>query len=508
LLTVAQQTLLRQLGVFVGGCTLEVAQHVCNPTGDIEMDVAEGVAALLNQSLLQREEGVGGVLRFVMLETIREYALERLVAGEEAQTLRRHHALHYLALAEEAAPQLYGSQQRLWLARLEAEHDNLRAALTWSQVAGDAVLGLRLAGVLWRFWSIHGYLSEGRDWLAALLALPHHSDASSSLRAQALYGASMLASYQGDDSQAGVLCGESLTLFRELGDKRGMARSLNQLGAVALSQLDPDRATARLQESLSLFRELGDKSGIAESLDHLGRAARDQGDYAAACSRFQASLSLYRELGDTQGAAISLKGLGNIAWFQGDYATARARFEESLSLLRELGDTSGTALVLNHLALVAREQGDYAAARSRYEASLALWQEVGNQGRIAYSLFGVGDMAYRQGDYATARAFYKNSLARWQELGDIWGTALVISKFASLLTAQGQPVRAARLWGAAEALNAASGPWLPPPEQAEHDRCVAATRAQIDEEVFAAAWAEGRSMSLDQVIAYADAQEE
>jgi predicted ATPase len=506
LLSAAEQILFRRLAVFVGGWTLEAAEAICVVDSTLANKLVDSMTALLDQSLLHQEIGSDDEPRFIMLETIREYALERLEEAGEELVMRQCHASYFLQLAEMASPWLWGVGQGRWLTRLEVNHDNFRAALAWSLTAvGDMVLGLYLAGMLWPFWLLCGYASEGRDWLAGLLALPNHSDALSSLRATALYGAAVLAGAQGDYIQAVALCEECLTLFRDLGDQLGMAWSLNQLAFVALNQGYDVQATVYSQESLALFHELGNQRGVADSLNHLGRVVRNQGDYKRATTLFQESLTLFREVGNQRGVADSIRSLGNIAWTQGDYAAAHTLYEESLTLFGECGDNRGTALALNNLGLVAREQGDYATARTRFEESLTLRRELGDKNGIAHSLFALGTVAYRQGD--DARALLEEGLELFHAVADLAHLAVTLAMLARLASvggAEGQLERAARVLGAVEALCEAGGmplPWA----RADYERGVGS--AQIDEAAFAivfpAAWAAGRALTVDQVIAEA-----
>ena len=463
-----EQTLFRRLAVFIGGRTLEGVEVVCSPmdAGDglapLQIDVLDGLASLVDKSLIQQEEGVDGEPRFTMLVTIHQYAAERLEGSGEAEALRRRHAAYYLALAEEAEAELRGPEQGMWLERLEAEHDNLRAALRWAQEIGEAETGLRLGGALWRFWYVRGYYSEGREWLAGLLALARASKPTAT-RAQALNGAGLLAHEQGDYAAARSLYEESLAIRRELGDKRGIAISLNSLGHVV----------------------------------------REQGEYAKARSFYGESLAIRRELGDKRGIAVSLNNLGNVAHDQGDYAAARSLYGESLAIKRELGDKRGIAISLNSLAEVVCEQGDYAKACSLYEKSLAIKRELGDKRGIAVSLDGLGLVARHQGDYVAARSLHGESLAIFRELGYRWGVLAVLEGFVALAAAQGQPERALRLAGAAAALREAIGAPLPPTYQAELERHLETAQQALGEQASATALADGRAMTMEQAIAYA-----
>jgi tetratricopeptide (TPR) repeat protein len=439
------------------------------------VELLDGLQSLIDKSLLYRVEDSGGEPRFKMLETIWEYAQEQLMASGEAEALQQRHAEYYLALVEAAELELTGVHQAVWLARLEAEHDNLRAALQWLLDQREVDLSLHFTGALWRFWPMHGHLSEGRRWLDAALGL---------------------AGRGGPARTAGAAPPQPDT-------GRRAAQALNGAGVLAYTQGDFTAAHAFLQESLALFRELGDTWGIAYALNGLGLVANDQGDYARARALFEESLAMRRELGNTWGIAASLNNLGLVAKEQGDYARARALFEESLALKCELGDTWGTALALSNLGLVAKEQGDYARARALYEESLALFRELGDTQNIAYALSGLGNVAYAQGDYTAARALHAESLALRRELGDKHGIAESLERFAAVASAQGQAERALRLAGAAAALREAISAPLSPIDQAALDRWLAPARQALSEATCTAAWEAGRKLTLEQATAEA-----
>jgi len=299
------RALFRRLAVFVSGWTLEAAEAVCRADDGPTPHVLDGLADLADQSLLRSDEQPDGEARFMMLETIREYGLERLTASGEGETTRRGHAAYYVALAEEAAPALRGPEQAVWLARLEAEHDNLRAALRWSLCEGGARLpGVRLAGALWRFWVMHGHLSEGRRWLEAALdtgdAAPAVPD---SLRAHILNAAGNLAYLQDDYGRAVALFEESLVLRRTLGDKQGVANALMALAHIAYRQDDPDRAGLLYREGLQLAWDLGDQWLTAYSLEGLAAVAAVQGHAARAAQLFGAAETLRETVGAPLAAA-------------------------------------------------------------------------------------------------------------------------------------------------------------------------------------------------------------
>jgi predicted ATPase/DNA-binding winged helix-turn-helix (wHTH) protein len=463
LLREAEKTLFGRVAVFSGGWTLEAAKQVCIRADVDEFEALELLTSLADKNLIVAEEQHSAT-RYRMLETVREYARERLLeSGEEAQWQSRHLA-HFAAVAEEAAPHLRGADQQAWLDRLDAEHDNLRSALAWSSGAGgNAAGGLALAGALWRFWYTRGYAGESRGWLSKLLSVGPGGQAAAA-RAKALHGASALAWQQGDYPAARTLGEESLALVRELGDLSGIAASLDNLATLAYGEGDYASCRALYEESLAIFREVHDRWGTAATLDNLGTAVSVQGDYAFARALHEESLAIRRELGDRRGIAFSLGNLGTLACNERRYPAARVLLEEALTIFQELGDRRCIALCLNNLGTVARDQGDYPVARALCEESLALRRELGDRRGVAESLEELGYCAF----------------------------ALVGSG------------RSARIWGAAERLREEIASPIVPPDRPQYDRQVAAARAATgDDAAFDLAWQEGRAMTLDQAVEYA-----
>jgi predicted ATPase/class 3 adenylate cyclase/Tfp pilus assembly protein PilF len=499
LLTPGEQTLFKRLGVFVGGCTLEAAR-VCNAAGDLPVDILDGLTSLVDKSLLHVAETTAGDSRFVMLETIREYALERLESSGETEALHRQHAVYYLALAETAEPELQSKQQGAWLNRLEDEHDNLRAALRWMLDHGETETAARLSGALWRFWHAHGHVHEGRRWLEEALTRPVERTA---MRAKALSGAGVLARSQGDYAAAHALLEESLAIKRELGDKPGIALALNELGLVAHDQGNYAAAQMLYEESLAIERELGDRLGIALSLNNLGNVALYEGQYAAAQALYEESLALRRAVGDKLAISYSLNNLGLVAYYQSSYATARVLLEESLMLRRELQDKPGIVLSLNNLGLVPLVQSEYPQARALFQEALALARELGNKTMSATALNNLGLAALGQRDPVLARAYYMESLRLLRELRHKYDLACCLVGHAGVAGTQGQPARAATLCGATAALLEAIGAHMEPAERAVFDLTIDVARTELEQEAFAMAWATGRTMLLDQAIAYA-----
>jgi predicted ATPase/DNA-binding XRE family transcriptional regulator len=356
LLDAPDQALFRRLGVFVGGCTLSAAEGVCNAYTDLEKDVVEGLESLLDKHLLElgQDEDSEEESRLMMLETIREYALERLVFEGEEGSIRYLHAEYYLATAEAADPHLTGAEQKLWLDRLERDHDNLRAALQWLLQQGDAETAARLGTALRRFWEVHSHYSEGGAWLKQILS---KSDAiSAPLRAKALNGAGALALAQGNNGEAVSLLQESLALQREAQDELGIVGALNNLGMVAIQIEDYSQAVLLLEEGLAICRKLGDKARAATVIGNLAVAVHQLGDLERAEPLLEESLALRRELGHQRGVAVALGSLAELARGRGDVAKTRALYAESLVLHNELKDKVGVAKTIEGLATLEIER--------------------------------------------------------------------------------------------------------------------------------------------------------
>ncbi len=347
LLSQAEQALFRRVSVFVGACTLEGVEAVCNTKHDLQLDVLEGMASLVDKSLLQQIEvqpiePPQGESRFGLLDTIREYGLERLAASGEEWATKRAHAAYCLVLAEESASQAADPARTEWVSLFELEHDNFRAALEWLTHTGDADWGLRLGAALFQFWDMREHLTEGRDRLGKLLQL-EGARAPSNTRARALFAAGVLAGEQSDYHAARALVEESLDIARQLHDARGVGIALNALAVHARDRGDLAASRSLFEESLAVWRGLGDRVVVGRSLSNLANVVKLQGNYGLARSLYEECLSIFRELGDRTGMAWSLNYEGDVAHEQGDEAVARALYEQSLAIFRELGDKWGIA---------------------------------------------------------------------------------------------------------------------------------------------------------------------
>ncbi len=538
LLSEAERRLFRRLSVFAGGWTLEAAEAVCPGEGIDTADVVDLLTQLVGKSLVVGEMQ-GGEVRYRLLETIRQYAREKLQASGEEDEVRSRHFEQFLRLAEEAEPALRSIEQLTWLRRLELEHDNIRAALDWARARGDVEAGLRLSAAFFRFWYLRGHFNEGRAWLEGLLA---SADASPPrVRARALRTAGMLARDQGDFAAAQARFDKSMALFRELGDLQsvvdvllgvtmiplrrgdmaslravldealtiaadthyewGIAEALHILGHVEVTQREYAKAHAHFAESVQRFRALDNKWNLAHPLTDLGREALRRGDYATARALFNESLAVFKEFGGKQSIASTLDDLGNVAEAVGDDATARALYEESLMMYRQAGLKPGIMQALQGLIMVVQRQGEYETARALADESMGIARELGAKAGIAGGLRALAFLAYRQGDYAQANSLFREGLRIVWELGNRAMLPRFLEGLALVDVSLDEPARAVRLLGASEAMREATGVALHVPERADRDRAIAGARAALGEEEFTRAWAEGRATSADRAVA-------
>jgi predicted ATPase/class 3 adenylate cyclase len=375
LLDYDERVLFARLSVFAGGRTLEAIEAICDAEGDLSMDVLDGVESLVEKSLLRQEEGVGGEPRFVMLETVHEYAREKLEASREAEEIRRLHIEYFLTLSEEAEPEIGGPRQGEWLERLEAEHDNMRSALSWALGGGDVLLGLRLAGALWPFWLFRGYLSEGIGWLEE--ALRSGTELPKQVRVKILEGAGAIENYRGNHQRSATFLEESTALYREVEDRQGLSRALNSLGHTAADLGDWRRAEALYREAGALGRELGDRERVFASLLNLGWASLCQEDYGRAAEACQEALVVAHDMKNKVGTAMVSANMGWVALGQGNPARAAELFTESLVLSREFEDQLNTAEFLEGMAGVAGAEGEGERAARLYGAAQALREALG-----------------------------------------------------------------------------------------------------------------------------------
>jgi predicted ATPase/class 3 adenylate cyclase len=461
LLDEGEQALFARLSVFSGGCALEAVETVCDAEGDLLVDIFEGLSSLVDKSMLRQEERTEGEPRFVMLETIREYARERLDVSGEAEEIGRMHAEYFLALAEQGESKLREPEEAAWLERLDVEHDNMRAALSWTLESEETELGLRLAGTLWRFWWMRGHYGEGRRWLEEALAKDGRASAA---RAKALEAVGWLADDQGDIDRAVAAAEEGLRIS----------------------------ARAKIQCRLT-----------ASFLRMLGSAAYVRGDHDEAARLYEESLTLSREARDDRSVALSLLQLGNVSGDRGDHEEANEFYKEGLALSRELDDKALLASALISVGAEYLLQGDYEQGATLNEEAAGLYRERGNRGGLQYALDNLGWAALMRGDQQQAELLHRESLALSRQLGDKLVAAEALEGLACSASARGEAERVARLFGAAEALREAVGYRQEPREHALREPYLVAARSRLSEARWHAAWAEGRRLGFEEAIAYA-----
>ena len=505
LLSEPEHVLLRRLSVFAGGCTLEAVEAVCAGEGVETDDVLDLMTQLVNKSLVISERKPGQEARYRMLETIRQYAHGRLIEAGKAEQLQNRHLDFFLHWAEQAGPQLRGPKQLEWLDRLEAEHDNLRSALEWSQTQAEhSEASLSLAGALHRFWSQRGHVNEGRAWLDRALT-NQNAPTTGAARADALHAAGDLAREQGDMTRARILLEESASLWQVLGPagKTGLAYTLATLAEAMRRQGDPTTARSLADEAVALCREQDDRWGLAYSLSMLGIAIRDQEDFALARSVINESVAIWRDLEDEWGFRFATRHLAMVALRQGDYEVARHHYADCLAIAKKLGDEEAVAEALVNLGVATLNLGDRVQAKSLFADSVSLFRESGNKSRLAESFYYFGFLALFEDDNQQAKSFFEQELALARTIGPAWLGAQALRGLAGVAATGGQVLRGARLLGAAEARAEAAATYNDAVNSLLIGRTIATAVAQLGEAAFEQARAEGRAMTFEQAADYA-----
>ena len=497
LLTEQERLMLMRTSVFAGGWAVSAAEAVCAGDGIEHWEALDLLTALVDKSLVAAEP-VGDGTRYRLLETVRQYAQECLRGVGGAERMRDRHLAWCIALAEEAEPQLRGPEQGAWLMRLETEHDNMRAALAWG---GEAAAGpdsaMRLVGALWRFWYVRGHWSEGRGHMEVALA---RDGTGRETQSRMLGGLGFLVHSLGESAAGRAYLEQAVAINRELGNHSKVASNLIGLGFLTFSHGQVAAARSFFEQSLAICREIGDRSNELINLNGLGNIACEQGEVEAARSHFVQALTISREIGERRGEAGNLSNLGNIARDLGESAAARSWYQQSLTITREIGERWIEAANLNGLGSVACGQGNCAEARIHVEQSLAITREIGDRSKEVWNLSDLGQISRLEGDLVEARVFCVQSLTLANQLGEIADIIYTMEERAALALAEASPQRAARLAGAAQAAREGIAAILPPKQQGTHEQTVAAARAALGDEAFAAAWDAGRAMMLDEAV--------
>ncbi|TFH36087.1 MAG: tetratricopeptide repeat protein [Anaerolineales bacterium] len=555
LLSEKEQGLLRSLSVFSGGFSLQAAEKVyCVPDGEVtashdssfEYGVMEGIASLLDKSLI-RQEDIGADPRYAMLEMIREHALMKMKESGQEREIRWRHANHFLAMAEDANDHLRGPEQTLWLEQLEIDLNNIRSALRWflqraqgeNEHQGEAEkAGLRMVSALVRFWDTHGHLTEGHRWLSELLGI---SDTPSEERVDALIGiadfairlsgvldvleyyeqaltlarslgyaigiaqaleglASVHQLHGGDEELVQSLQSESLQIWRQLKDQRGIASALGPLAHRAALHFEFDEATSLFKESLSLFQDMGDQREIGGALWNLGQIELRRGRYESGTELFNESLEIYQDLKDTHGISTQLRCLAEVERALGNLEKARALYEESLVDFRAIGDKGCASIALMGLGQVALNCADPESAMSYIEESLTLSREVGIPHKVAEDLIILGLVELNRGNQAFAEEHFKESMGIAQELDSRECIAANLEGIARLSVTQEDFERAAQLFSAAAILRESLGIPVPPIDQIDLEKWNSTIRAELGQASFERVQRKGSLISLEQAI--------
>lgn len=500
LLSAPERKLLCRVSVFAGGFTLDAAERVCGGDEVQPEDILDLLARLVEKSLIMVEK-TEREARYSLLEMVRQYSRDRLLESGDAELMGQRHRDYFLSLAERAVPELAGADQVHWLDLLDLEHENFRLALAWCQSDPESVEAeLKIAAAFSRFWFIRGYFEEARMWLKDAMTRAGAGKRTSEW-AKALRGAARLASTQGDYVSARSLYEESLTIFRELGDRGACAATLLSLANTAAGQGNVALARSHCEESLKIFRELGSSRGIAGALSSLALFLHNQGDDNRAQTMIEESLGIFRHLNQKDGIAYNLDLLGAVVAGQGDYLLARSLYQESLDLYRRMGNKPAIASVLLNQGSLALQQDELDKANSVFNEALVLGNQLGDRQIISTGLHNLALLALRRTELATAREHFLKSLRTRGDLGDKVGIAYSLEGIAALALAERRFEMAARFFGTAEALREALGAPLPNTERKGYDEWISALRAGLPEETFEAEWRTGRSAPVEDVLA-------
>ena len=510
LLSPQEQLLFRRLAVFVDGWTWQAAEQVCSAGGGFIGDILEGLESLADKSLLRQEGQDESEPRWWMLQMLREFGLEILASAGEAEAIRQVHAEYYLALAEEAAPHLRGSEPKRWFALLEQEHENLRVALTFLLEQAQCQVGtphrqepvervLRLCAALYDFWQMRGYTLEGQAFLEQALAVRFGVNAS--VQAKVLYAAADMAYVADDLERAETLGSEGLALYRELGDQEGLAACLSLLGSVARGRGQYQLAAARLEEAAALFRELGSSTESRRTLNEWARVATEQGRYEQAQALLEESIAINQALGDTLREAWATFLLACLLFVsQHDPERAQRLAEQSLAQFEEQNIGWMRAFALGLLGQMHLVRGEWAQARVKLEESVVFQQETGSRGDSIEPLLCLARVALAQQELVEARRRCQENLRIQLAIGSQMLVPSCLEVMGMLLAAQDMVLEAVELWGAAEALREVLGAVMHPIERDEYEQTVTAARLKVGEEAFAKAWTRGRITPVERVI--------
>ncbi len=497
LLSEKERLLLRRLSVFTGGWTLEAAEEVCAGDGIETYDILDLLTQLVNKSLVVvMEYSQSGETRYRMLETIRQYAREKLLEAGGGEIVRDKHLAYFVKLVEHAEPELYRSNQVFWLNKLDDEIDNFRMAVEWA-LANDVESGLRIAAIPWRFWLARSYVQEVGDWLSQLFEQYKTTNA---LHAQALAIQSSCRFRQGNISEAIALAKQSLEMARTLSDKQTEALSLSFLGATLAVQGNVGEATPLIEQALAIYRSIGDKIGQADTTEWL---AFNNNDLERSIAYAKESLELARELGDLAGIVSHLCWLSRLVFWTGDFTSPSLWLEEALSIARQLGDQGAEIYVVSTFGEFSYWQGNYPQAIAYFENAI---QASGKLGEHYQGLWVQLKLAYtvlRQGNLQQAREMFEDGIRGMQKADLVIGLVFAIEGLASLHVNQGQLKRAVQLFAWAEMMRDKIGDHRPPVEQASVERDLEVIHSRLNDAEFVMLTAEGRRLAIEEAVALA-----
>lgn len=458
-----ERALFRRLGVFAGGWTLEAAESMCCGDGIEEWEILELMTSLVDKSLVQIDRSQGEI-RYRMLDTVRQYAWQKISVEIEIDEIRSQYIRYYLKIAEEGEKKTYWGGDTSLQKRLAVDFDNFRTALAWcfEDVETYGQIGLRLAGSLWIVWWTFGFLNEGRDWLERALKA---------------------------DTSGGV----------------PRAKALTNLGCIAWQQGDYQIASAYTEESILIYRGqvTEDRQGLANAIHIRGHVVFDQKDYSHARSLFEESLSKYRQLEDQNNICLLVSDLGMVDYHEGDYQSAKLRYIECLGIARKFEDRTNVAVNLLRMGDIARLERDYDGAARCYEESLEILREMEWNLELAGNLHKLGYIARFRGDFQKAARLFTESLTMQQEMGNKQGVIECLVGLAGLATVASYPEVAVKLFAAAEQSLAEIGAPLGPADLSELERDLSIVQDKINEDRFSRAWTMGTGFSMEQAISQA-----
>jgi tetratricopeptide (TPR) repeat protein/DNA-binding CsgD family transcriptional regulator len=505
-----ERRVFRALGMFAGGFTLEAAEFVCDrlasgetvPESWREPDhtsMLDQVAELVDQSLLRQRGEEDGDPRFDMFQTIQEFALDELAKRGEFNAVQRARAEYCIDLIDRVSPELTGPNQQKLFECLETEHDNIRAALAFALQEQDAPLAQRLARWLWRFWWVRGHLSEGRRWLDQVLAL---EGVVSLDRAHCLRGAAALAEDQGDYERCLPLYDEALLAARALDDQQLEAQVLDSLGNVAHDRGTYEEAARRHREALAIFQKLDDRRGIAGSLHNLGTVSYFQGDLDAAEAAYTRSHELLREIGDLRSMGLVLGNLGSVVYARGEFERSIQMHEQSLTAMRTIGDEMGAASAITNLASAFHRLGDLSRAVELNGQALEILERIGVKRLAAHVRGNLGRIAAEEGDHVRSVELLVSALSGSWECKDLVTTNETLESLAQQACVLGDPGLGARLLGAASALRVSVGIGYSESQSSAQQEVLDLVRRAAGG-AFEAAWSDGTSAPIEEVVAEA-----